>query len=144
MKQDYQIWNTLHDGALTRLWESAPNQIVIQVEIEYLANRLKGNYNNIFVKLNNCTLFEYEQHWSKNDIRHYSSVKELEGISPGLMALSCDEESDHLRINDICGVIKTRYDSAELTLENGDPLSFKELDKVAEEYWNDFKNKKHT
>jgi hypothetical protein len=144
MKQDYQIWNILHDGALVRLWESTPKNIVIQVEIEYLANKLNGNYNNIFVSLKGCTLFEYEQHWSKDDIRHYSSVEELEGISPGLMALSCDEKEDHLEITDICGVIRTKYDSAELTLENGDPLTFEELAAASKEYWDDFGKRKNT
>ena len=45
---------------------------------------------------------------------------------------------DHLLIDDICGSIKTRYDSAELTLENGDPLAFQELDNISKEYWDNF------
>ncbi|MDF7801062.1 hypothetical protein P4C99_16415 [Pontiellaceae bacterium B1224] len=144
MKQDYQIWNILHDGALVRLWELAPKNIVIQVEIEYLANKLNGHYNSIFVSLKNCTLFEFEQHWSKDDIRHYSTIQELEGITPGLMVLSCCEKEGHLEIDDISGVIRTKYDSAELTLENGNALTFEELDAAAKEYWDDFGKRKNT
>ena len=57
------------------------------------------------------------------------------------MALSCYEENDYLLIWDICGVIKTRYDSVELVLENGEPLNFEELDNVSKEYWDDFGSK---
>ena len=127
-----------------KLSGSVPGDIRVQVEIEYLANKLNGNLNSIFVTLKNCTLFEFEQHWSKDDIRYYSSIQELEGITPGLMALSCDEKNGHLEIDNISGVIRTKYDSAELTLENGDPLTFEELDAVSKEYWDDFRKRKNT
>lgn len=141
MKKDYQIWNVLHDGALKNLDGSVPGDLCIQVNIEYLANRLRGGFNNIFVKLINCTLFEYERHWSEEDIRYYSSIEELTGISPGLMALSCEEKLTHLEIHDICGVIRTKYDLATLTLEDGSPLTFQEIDSVSKEYWNNFGRK---
>ncbi len=78
------------------------------------------------------------------DAQLYKTIKELEGISPALMALSCEEKGDHLLIWDICGSIKTNYDYAELTLENGEPLSFEELDRVSKEYWNNFGTKHNT
>ena len=138
MKQDYQIWNILHDGALVDLQGSIPGELRIKIKIEYLANKLGGVFDNIFVTLNNCSLFEYERYWSKDEIQVYKSIEELEGISPALMALSCDEENDYLLISDISGSIKTRYDSAQLTLEDGKPLSFEELDNTSREYWDNF------
>lgn len=144
MKQDYQIWNILHDGALVHLHDSTPGELKIKVEIEYLANKLSGGFDNIYVLLKNCSLFEYERYWSKDRVQVYKTIKELEGISPALMALSCGEESDYLLISDICGSIKTRYDSAELSLEDGKPLSFLELDNVSREYWNNFGAKSST
>ncbi len=60
------------------------------------------------------------------------------------MALSCEEKLNHLEIEDICGIIRTRYDSAELTLEDGAPLTFDELDAASKEYWGNFGKKKHT
>ena len=68
----------------------------------------------------------------------FTSPNELEGITPAIVTLSCDEMDDHLLIDDICGSIKTRYDSTELTLENGDPLAFQELDNISKEYWDNF------
>ena len=61
MKQDYNIWNILHDGALVSLQGDVPGDLKIKVEIEYLANKLKGGYSNIFVHLKKCSLFEYER-----------------------------------------------------------------------------------
>jgi len=144
MKKDYQIWNILHDGALVDLQGNIPGELNIKVEIEYLANMLNGQYDNIFVKLENCSLFEYERNWSKDEIQIYKTIKELDGIEPALMALSCDEENDYLLIWDICGSIKTRYDSAELFLENGDSLSFDELYNASKEYWRNFGAKAST
>ncbi len=115
-----------------------PGELNIKVEIEYLAEKLNGQNDNIYIQLKNCTLFEYERHWSKNEIQIYKTIKELEGISPALMALSCDEEDDYLLIWDISGLIKTRYESAELHLENGDSLSFAELNNASKEYWDNF------
>ncbi len=144
MKQDYQIWNILHDGALVEIQGSIPGVLKIKVKIEYLANMLHGGFNNISVLLKNCSLFEYERQQSKDEIKIYRTIKELDGISPSLMALSCDEESDYLLIWDICGAIKTRYDSAELLLENGKPLSFADLDSASKKYWDNFSAKSST
>ena len=144
MKLDYQIWNILHDGALVEIQGDVPGDLKIKVEIEYLANKLSGGFDNILVTLRNCELFEYERYWSKDETQTYKSIKELEGISPSLEALSCDEKDGYLLIVDICGTIKTKYDSAHLALENGGPLSFEELSKVSKEYWDNFGAKSST
>lgn len=89
-------------------------------------------------------MFEYERQWTKETVQTYKSIAELEGISPGLIALSCDEGDNALIIWDICGSIKTRYDSALLKLENGDPLSFEELDNASKEFWDNFGSKSGT
>ena len=138
MKQDYQIWNIIHDGVFVELQGAVPGELRIKVEIKYLANKLRGGSDHIYVILKNCSFFEYERQWSKDTIQIYKTIQELEGISPALTVLSCDEENDYLLINDICGTIKTRYDSTELTSEDGAPLSFNDLDKASEEYWNNF------
>ena len=144
MKQDYQIWNILHDGALVKIQGDVPGELKIKVEIEYLANKLGGGFNNILVTLSDCAIFEYERYWSKDETQTYKSIEELEGISPSLEVLSCDEEEEYLLIVDICGTIKTKYRSAQLSLENGDPLSFEELDNVSKEYWDNFGAKSST
>nr|WP_319492530.1 hypothetical protein [uncultured Desulfobacter sp.] len=144
MKKDYQIWNIFHDGELVEIQGKTPGDIQIKVKIEYVANILKGNHNHIDVILKNCSLFEYERQWSKDSCQIYRTIKELEGISPALVALSCDEEFDYLVIWDICGSIKTKYDSAELKLEDGEPLSFEELDSASKEYWNNWGAKHRT
>lgn len=144
MKKDYKIWNVLHDGALVNIQGNAPGDIIIKIKIEYIANKLIGQNDHIIVNLKNCSLFEYERQWSIDEVQVYKTIKELEGISPDLMALSCDEENDHLIIWDICGSIKTKYDSAELSLENGEPLSFEDLDNASKEYWDNFGEKYST
>ena len=144
MKKDYQIWNTLHDGALVEIQGDVPGDLRVKVEIEYLANKLSGQKSNIWVNLKNCSLFEYERQLSKDETQTYQGPQELKDISPSLMALSCDEEKDYLIIWDICGLIKTKYDAAELFLETGEPLTFEELDNVSKEYWEDFGSQKST
>ena len=138
MKNDYQIWNILHDGVLAEIKGDISGDLKIRVEIEYLARKLKGRFSSIFVTLKNCSLFIYERYWTKDNVQIFTSPNELEGITPAIVTLSCDEMDDHLLIDDICGSIKTRYDSAELTLENGDPLAFQELDNISKEYWDNF------
>lgn len=144
MKKDYQIWNILHDGALVELQGKTPGDIKIKVKIEYLANKLKGRRDHIYVILKKCLMFEYERQLSKDRVQTYKTIDELEGITPALMALSCDEENDYIIIWDICGSIKTKYDSAELKLEDGEPLSFEELDIASEEYWSTWSAKNRT
>jgi len=141
MKQDYQIWNILHDGELTEIKGTIPGRLTIKVEIKYLANILQGQYDHIIVILQNCTLFEYERLWKKDEIEIFTDLAALNTISPKLMALSCDEMDDYLLIYDICGSIKTRYDSVELRLEDGNSLSFQELDNASQEYWENFGKK---
>ncbi len=138
MKEDYQIWNILHDGGFVDIQGNVPGELTIKVEIAYLANKLKGSFDNILVTLSDCTIFEYERYWSKNKTQTYTSIEELNRVSPGLEVLSCDEENDYLLIADICGTIKVKYHSAKLTLENGNPLSFEELASVSKEYWENF------
>jgi len=141
MKQDYQIWNILHDGELTEIKGTIPGRLTIKVEIKYLANILQGQYDHIIIILQNCTLFEYERLWKKDEIEIFTDLAALNTISPKLMALSCDEMDDYLLIYDICGSIKTRYDSVELRLEDGNSLSFQELDNASQEYWENFGKK---
>jgi len=88
MKRDYQIWNVLHDGALVDIEGNAPGDIRIKVKIEYIANKLNGQYDHIIVNLKNCSLFEYERQWSKDNVQVYKTIKELEGISPTLIPYS--------------------------------------------------------
>ena len=144
MKTDYKIWNILHDGVLVDIIGTVPGYLTIRVEIEYLANKLNGQEDSIFVILKNCTLFEYERQWTKDEAQLYKNLSDLEGISPSLMVLSCDEMDDHLLIYDICGSLKIRYDTAELTLKNGDPLTFQELNNASKEYWDNFGSKDGT
>lgn len=86
-------------------------------------------------------MFEYERQWTKEKVEIFNNLEELNNISPKLMALSCDEIDDYLHIYDICGSIKTRYDTAELKLEDGTSLLFEDLNNVSKDYWNNFGKK---
>ncbi|ROS01335.1 hypothetical protein EDC56_1770 [Sinobacterium caligoides] len=144
MKSDYQIWNNLHDGGLEDIQGDVPGDISITVDIAYLANKLPGNHETISVLLKNCTLFEYERYWTKDETQYYSSIEELRDIEPGLEALSAEEQDGVLSIIDICGTIRTRYDVAQLFLQDGRQISFEDLNNASREYWDNFGAKSST
>ena len=117
---------------------SVPGDITITVDIPYLANKLPGGSDRIFLSLKKCSLFEYERSWSAEKSEIYSTFDNLPNLNPQVEVLSAEENGGVLEIYEVCGIIRTKYEHVALALENGQELSFSELDNASKEYWDNF------
>lgn len=142
MNQNCKIWNTLHDGIITDIEGNIPGTLNLTIEIEYLANRLKGNYDSIKVSLSECTLFKYDFYKSKDETLHYEQLTEIVSQQP--IIISCEEENGHLVIECACGLIQCKYTGSELFLLNNEILSYEALFNECKGYWDEWEEKYST
>ncbi len=139
MKQNCNVWNTLHDGVITNIEGNVVGDLSLTIQIDYLAKRLSGSYDSVKIKLHECSVFNYELYDSKEEIKQFKSLEEIKKQQPIL--LSCECEKGVLLIACASGIIKCKYASSELFLLNNKKISYQILSSECELYWDEWEKK---
>ena len=130
-----EIWDLLHDGIIKEVKGTLSGDLDLTIEIEYIANKLLKNSNCIILKLQGCDLMELEHSIANETTRDIDTISNL-----NLWILTCEREGDHLLL--YCrawqsydeGLLRMRYKSFEVFLENKSPISLNNMIRAADEY----------
>jgi hypothetical protein len=132
------IWNVLHDAIVVDLEGQLPGSVRLEIECDYLRDRIDHPGNRFYITLSSCTKFTYRP-WAE-DAPVIHDFKTLSGrrlwilsadIAGGFCRVHCKE---HIP-NGSGGSLEIAARSATLTLDGGKPFTVSELETAAEEYW---------
>ena len=145
------VWNLLHDGEIVNIEGESPGDITLTVEIEYLRKMFSGDGSNIIIKLYGCDLLEYKPDITQNNTQIVEKNLDLIAQSQ-LWIYSGDQKGKDLivycqhwwrnKYKSGTGHLKLRYKDFSISLDNGKQVLLDELDKKAEQYWDNFEKRK--
>lgn len=136
---DVATWNLLHDGSLVALERpsaEAPDDLVADVEIGYLRERLQPPGRLVRVRLGGCTLVEHTPY----DGAPSAALDEIAAREPDVVE-AVREEDDAVRIWGSLGSLRLRYRALSLALDDGTPLPREALAEAARTYWDDWRRR---
>lgn len=134
------FWNLLHDATIEGIGGVVPGVVGLTLKCDYLRSRFEAPGDRFILELNGCTRFEF-QSWSDDSIL-VSDMNEI--AAQRLSILSGDWMEDHCKIycsrsdGEIGGNLFVSADAFHLSLDNGQPVSFEQLDAISLAYWSEF------
>jgi len=143
------IFSIFHDGGIVKC-DREHDQLIIEVEIEYLAQRVNPEFTKFVVCLSGAENIQFST-WP-SDLKSPPEVlvdeslifePELEilesNVKDGAIQVICNQHSHEL---DYCGgELSFIAKSAEVTDEAEKVYSLEELDTICKEYWDEWSNK---
>jgi hypothetical protein len=122
---NHDVWNVFHDGDIVSVVGSAPGEVCIEIEIQYLRELFTDPGTSIFLTLHKCTRYEYEL------------FKNPE-VAGDMEILSVKTVGD---VGQVCcqtGILYVCAEDFSMKLDSGRTISFEELCWVSAWYWADW------
>jgi hypothetical protein len=135
------VWNLFHDATVVGITGEVPGSLRLEIECEYLRDRIDDPGRTFFLTLDDCTRFVYRTIGDDGAV-----MDDLAAIAARRLWISGADQhegfcivhcSEH-RPNGSTGHLEVAAGSAMVTVENGRVISAAELEAVAEEYWSGF------
>jgi hypothetical protein len=142
-------FSIFHDGGISG-FTSSGQDLILDVEIMYLAERINPSYRVFRLTLRNARDIVFET-WPKDSNAEPSKISSLSKIFvPELEILGCEVAGDDLKVtcnqpsancNYCGGTLFLKTDSASVTDESGKEYSIEELRQLSAGYWSDWEKK---
>lgn len=129
------IFNLLQDATVVGISGEVPGSVRIEVDCDYLRDRLEGPGNRFFLTLSDCTRFIYRA----GD----SNPTDLDEIGARRLWISGADQyvghcvvhcSEHIAGGGT-GALEIAAQGITIAIDNGREISHDELEDIAEEYW---------
>lgn len=134
------LWNLLHDGTIAKIAAPRHDTRLLTIEIEYLRHMFSKDGNAIIVQLDSCDVFEYQDYQNFTDEEWTQELLTIATYEPEIISAT-QNPNNILTIGCVAGLVRTRYQSFSLTLDNGYPITFENLKNAHQRYWEAFGNK---
>ncbi|MES2639376.1 MAG: hypothetical protein V4850_07820 [Myxococcota bacterium] len=126
-----EIWGVFHDGSIEAITGSVPGVVELRIDIEYLRDMFDGGGTHLRVRLGGCSRLEYRQY----DAQATSDL--------GVIAFREPEVLSVYRLEPLVlgwreGELERAYDTMEIFLDTGAPLTEEQLRGTCERYWDDW------
>lgn len=139
------VFNIFHDGAITAAAWRGPD-LLLTVEIPYLAERVRPDWERFTVELRAAAGLEFEPWLDHPRPPPLTEIGEI--FQPELDILSCDLEADRVKLvcnqsaDDWCGGF-LRFAAAEALVfdQGGAPWALDQLGELCEGYWEQWRRK---
>jgi hypothetical protein len=125
------IWGVFHDGSIEAITGSVPGVVELRIDIEYLRDMFDGGGTHFRVRLGGCSRFEYREY----DAQATSDFGVIASKEPEVLSVY---RLDPLVLDCREGELELAYDSMEVFLDTGAPLTEKHLRDACERYWDDW------
>ena len=140
------IWDLLHDATVVAISGAPPGTLRLEVECDYLRDRIADPGTRFFLVLDTCTRFRFRP-WSDEAIAIEDVVtiasRRLWILSAqhrdGACIVKCSEHTPH----GVGGDLEVAAAAMTLIVESGREVTIAELEDVAEEYWSGFNANKN-
>lgn len=135
------ILNLFHDAIIVEIHGRVPGTLRLELDCDYLRDRLEGPGNRFFITLDNCTRFAYTPWNEQPGVMHDLAVIAVRRLwissadqHDGFFVVHC---SEHVA-NGSGGKLDVAADRATVTIDSGREINPSELEEIAEEYWSGF------
>jgi hypothetical protein len=125
------IWNVLHDGEITIMHRESPDVVVMFVSIPYVRRRIQPLGDAFRLRLSGFR----GMHFDNGIGGTYSEPREIEGYE------ILESLSDSMPAKIQLGTLTLDFDSLEISLDTGQPISAEEVYRASEDYWNEWSAK---
>jgi hypothetical protein len=130
----FGIWNALHDGEITIMHREAPDVLVMFVSIPYVRRRIQPLGDSFRLRLRGFRGMVFA-----NDIRDPPET-ELDYIE-GYEILEAKSDTMPATIQLAEGTLLLDFDSLEISLDTGQPISPEEVYRAYSDYWDEWSKK---
>jgi hypothetical protein len=125
------IWNVLHDGEITVMHREAPNVVIMLVSIPYVRRRIQPLGDSFRLRLGGFRgiAFSYD---SGQDT--FTELAYIEGYE--ILDILSDTMPAMIQLRE--GKLMLDFDSLDITLDSGQSVTYEEVRRVAQDYWDEF------
>jgi hypothetical protein len=134
------LFNQFHDGSFG-LFQRSGNDILFQIDIQYLAERIETAYTHFKGIFMNCQYYTYE-FWN-GDYADSEDVNRMQEILDNIEILSAEEDGECVSLT--ChshkqngGTFRFACDAILLFDEGGKAITSGELEEISRQYWHEF------
>ena len=134
MRDNIDILGIFHDGYIVEIQHELPN-ISIRIEIEYLREMFPSKGSSFIANIIGCESIEFLK-W-ESEVRT-SDLKSIASEEPEILSVEQIGNSAHI----ICteGELDILYSNIEFQLDNGEIVTYQELEDACKKYWHNFGN----
>jgi hypothetical protein len=126
----FDIWDVVHDGEITVVAREESDVIIMFVSIPYVRRRMAPLADSFRLRLGGFRSVNFS-----NDIGDsYSGLEDVEGLE----ILETLSDTMPVRIQVTEGTLTIDFDSLDISLDSGQPISYEAVWRVAEDYWTEF------
>lgn len=133
MQQDF--WGIFHDGVITRIHGMVPGAVVLHVEIAYLRKMFNEEGVGFDVHLTGCSKLEYAAY----DEEPMSDAQAIAAKEPEILYVNQTEPE--VVLDCAMGLLTLNYLDAQVFLDSGRLVTYAELERAADKYWDDWSKK---
>jgi hypothetical protein len=139
MMMDIATWNVLHDARLIAAEGAVPGDLRLEIDINYLCKLLPTASTLLVVEISSCTQFEYRSF----DRRPLRDPHDIASVRLEILRAQLESETMSIECADgsYGGQLLVKYLNATLSTIEGAILSQKELETVADRYWNEWEQR---
>jgi hypothetical protein len=123
------IWNVLHDGEITVTAREAADVAIMFVSIPYVRRRIAPLGDSFRLRLGGFRGMHFENSIGDTD----SELAEIEGYE--ILAILSDTMPAKIQLTQ--GTLTLDFDSLEMSLDSGQPVTYEEVLRVAQDYWDE-------
>lgn len=131
---DPESWGIFHDGHIEKIEGRIPGDVRLHVSVLYLRQMFPGNGRGFVVRLQGCTLCEYQEYDEE-------PIQDLQGIERKEPELLYVQSTVPVTIDCAMGTLRLDYQAASITLDTGEPVTDGELEAACKRYWEDWESR---
>ena len=122
------IWGVFHDGNIDAISGAVPGVVELHIDIQYLRAMFGDTSTHFRIRLRGCSVMEYQE-YEQPPISDPVAIAAQEpevlyvrSVEP--LVLDCRE-----------GELRLSYDSMEVFLDSGEPVTYEQLSSASKRYW---------
>jgi hypothetical protein len=125
------IWNVLHDGEIAIMHRESPDVLVMFVSIPYVRRRIQPLGDSFQLRLGGFRgmAFSYDI-----DQETFTELDYIEGFE--ILDTLSDTMPAMIQLAE--GKLMLDFDSLDISLDSGQAVTYEEVRRVAQDYWDDF------
>jgi hypothetical protein len=125
------IWDVLHDGEITIVHRESGDVLVMFISIPYVRRCIAPLGDSFRLRLGG---FRGMLFASDHGSATYSDLDHIEGFE----ILNAKSETFPLTIQLTAGTLMLDFDSLDISLDSGQSVTYEEVRRVAQDYWDEF------
>ena len=141
------IFSILHDGEISN-WNGNNEILKLEIECEYLAKKINKSYTKFFIELTNIKKLEFKAWMNPINLpqKIFTNIENI--FQSSLEILSAEIENEVVKVIcnqhnlnlDYCGgTLLIKCENIKIFDEKNNVMTIEELNRICEEYWNEFK-----